>query len=75
METTGAFELIFYALMFCDEQEACNTAGDSIKIIINQNTPLSSETKIDYDNIGIQRAWRKMSFYFANNQTTLDVNY
>lgn len=62
----GLFEMTFHAMIFCDGSTAvCNAAGDSISVIVDEESSSPINYVISYDNIGIQRIWQKKSFVFA----------
>ena len=67
----GTYEMTFYVVMYCDGT-ACSTAGDSIKVIINEQTDNIIET-IDYDNIGNLRRWEKRTLTFSVNDPEIEV--
>lgn len=67
----GTYEMTFHVVMFCDGAN-CIIAGDSIKIIINEEEENIVET-IDYNNIANQRRWVKRSFKFSIQSPTIDV--
>lgn len=71
LEEAGRYEMSFYVYMFCNVS-ACDNAGDSIKIILNENDN-SHVMTIDYDNIGQQRVWNKMNFTFDIEDSNLEV--
>lgn len=64
--------MTFWVLMYCSGSD-CANAQDSIRIVANQDSPDSFETKFTYDNFEIQRAWKKISLVFTANSLSLDI--
>ena len=67
----GTYEMTYHVVMFCDGA-VCSNAGDSIKVIVNENAENKVET-IDYNNIGNQRRWEKRSFKFSVTDSEIEV--
>ena len=69
----GTYEITYHVVMFCDG-DACNNAGDSIKIIINERSENIVEV-INYNNIGNQRRWEKRSMKFYTFNPEIEVGF
>lgn len=78
LEEPGNYELRFYAYLYCNND--CQTAGDSIKIIlseisneIGQNREVTKSMTIDYDNIGEKRVWHQKFIRFTTENSKIEV--
>ena len=71
LEQPGTYEMTYHVVMFCDNA-ACSSAGDSLKVIVNEKAENIVET-VDYSNIVNQRRWEKRSFRFAVANPVIEV--
>lgn len=69
----GTFEIRFHVLMYCSDASGCDQAGDTIQVMVNNESPIGFQVNIDYDNIGQQRVWQKISSLFTTSQNDLEV--
>ena len=70
--SAGTYELSFSIMMSCSGAP-CNDGEDSVKIIINEETPDPIVYTVDYTNIGIQLQWVNKKFQFTVNNPVIDV--
>ena len=73
LDGSGTYEISFWVYMFCNQND-CNSARDSIKIILNQDDPVNLVSLVyNYTNIGQQRVWQKKTYRFNSTISVLDV--
>lgn len=58
--------------MYC-EAGMCDSADDSIKVTVNEKSPIGFEVNFDYENIGEQRVWRKYTYFFTTVDSLVEV--
>ena len=64
--------MTFWVLMYCSGSD-CANAQDSIRIVVDQDSTDSFETKFTYDSFEIQRAWKKISLVLTASSLSLYV--
>lgn len=69
----GTYEITFWYMMYC-ESTVCNSAGDSIKLVLNEDGDEPFVFTLSYDNIVVEQRWQSMSFEYSTDETILDVN-
>lgn len=67
----GTYEMTYHVVMFCDGA-VCANAGDSIKVIVNEDNENIADL-ISYDNIAVQRRWVKRSLRFTIEKPEIEV--
>jgi hypothetical protein len=69
----GTYEITLWAAMSC-EDAGCVSTGDSIKIVVNEDSYNPAILTIDINNIGYMRRWMPFSIYYSSYSSILDVN-
>lgn len=59
--------------MYC-ESTVCNSAGDSMKLVLNEDGDEPFVFTLNYENILVEQRWQSMSFEYSTDETVLDVN-
>lgn len=66
--------MTFWVAMYCSgEISACQSAGDSINVLINEDKDDAMAYIIDFTNIESQKRWERRSFQFTVNNPEIEV--
>ena len=68
----GRYEIVYYVAFSC-EGAGCTTSGDSIKLIVNDDSENRVEDMTDLNNIGFIKRWIKKSFQFTVIDPVIEV--
>ena len=66
---------ISYSVAFSCEGAGCTSTGDSIKMIINDDSENRAEGVTNLDNIGFIKRWMPKSFQFCVTDPIIQVIY
>lgn len=74
LEEESTYEISCWAYMYCSTVNGCNTARDSITVVLDQNDPNNLlSIDLDYSNIGLLRVWEKKILRFNASRSILNV--
>jgi hypothetical protein len=72
LEKPGWYEISYSAAFSC-EGAGCTSSGDSIKVIVNDESENRVEDVTDLNNIGFIKRWMPKSFQFCVNDPIAQV--